>query len=252
MRPSYNANDIVVEDVGCLDEMSSSSPDFYSPKNGNPPHPKPVFVPRELQRRPPEENGRYVPRFITTPEVPIYFPDYYLDEPDEVSTPVTPPGCVRPLPEGARKRPDSAEKMGRLLSAKTPKDIAYCWKEFDEAKKPAAEKLLLYKTEKEARLLQNNPDQLCFGDEGDQSRTSSRNSSTSSRNSSRASSRRSVASDVGQTMEDYIRNVKQNKTDWTADYHIGDDEQKRIRRKLLDGSYPNFTVKETKLPKLLR
>lgn len=227
--------------------MSPTPASFYSPKNRNPPRPKPVFVPRELQRRPPNENQRYVPRFLTTPEVPIYFPEYYLTEPDEESTPVTPPGCVRPLPVGARKRPDSSEKIGRLLRAKTPQDIAYSWKEFGEAKEPTAEKLLLYKTEKEERMLQNNPEQLCFVDAG----RGSRKRSTSSRNSSRSSGS-SIDTNFGQTMEDYIHNVNQNITDWTSDDHIGDDENKRIRRKLLDGSYPNFTVIEKKLPKLLR
>lgn len=247
LRPSYNTNDIVVEEIEeiGIDEMSPTPASYYYPKNRHPPHPKPVFVPRELQRRPPKENQRYVPHDLTTPELPIYFSEYFLTEPDEESTPVTPPGGIRPLPVGARRRPDSSEKIGRLLRAKTPQDIAYSWKEFDEGKKPVAEKLLLYKTEKEERMLQNNPEQLFADDAGTQAHNGSRNSS-------RASSRSSTASDFGQTMEDYIHNVNQNKTDWTSEDHIGDDEQKRIRRKLLDGSYPNFTVKEKKLPKLLR
>lgn len=55
----------------------------------------------------------------------------------------------------------------------------------------------------------------------------------------------------GQTMEEFIRNIQQNNVQWT------DEERKnnaaaRIRRKIMEGSYPNSTVEEDKLPTLLR
>ena len=232
-------DDIVVEEFE--DDEVSPTPAYVSGEQCNNQHrPKSVFVPHDLNRRAyKEKRGRDVPRDITTPELPIYFPEYYLTEPDEESTPVTPPMAPRlpPLPH-----PDSSAMLGRLLRAKTPHDIAYSWKEFAEPKKPIAEKLLLYKTEKESRILQNNPQQ--FSATATPLLFASRNSS--------AASRGSTASDKGQTMEDYLYNIKWNKTEWMSRDRINNEEQKKSRRNLLEGSYPIFTVNENKLPKLLR
>ncbi|XP_066930357.1 uncharacterized protein [Clytia hemisphaerica] len=71
---------------------------------------------------------------------------------------------------------------------------------------------------------------------------------------SRSSSRSSYSSarSKGQTAQSYINNIKENQCTWTKNEQINLKGEKRIRRKLLDGAYPNSTVKEDKLPTLLR
>ena len=67
----------------------------------------------------------------------------------------------------------------------------------------------------------------------------------------RPGSSSSVTSD-GQTAQAYLNNLMENKTIWGKEEQINSKGEKRIRRKLLDGAYPNNTVIEDELPTLLR
>lgn len=249
LRPSYGGRDLLVEDFTDDDEEMSFTPPLYVSGSMCDHKVRPKQEPRPPGMiRTYNPNQRSIPRDLTTAELPLYFPEYYLTEPDEYSTPVTPPGQRRPL------RTDSSEMMGRLLRAKTPEQIAYSWQEFGENKKPVAEKLLLYKTEKEATILQNaQPASFDFPAnfgvyDKDRPGTSSTN-----RSGSAASSRAASAmSDIGQTVEDYLRAIRLNKTEWSKEDRSNTPEMRKIRRKLMEGSYPVSTVNENKLPKLLR
>ncbi|XP_066935143.1 uncharacterized protein [Clytia hemisphaerica] len=69
--------------------------------------------------------------------------------------------------------------------------------------------------------------------------------------SARPGSSVSVTSN-GQKAQDYLDNLKEHKTTWQSEDRINSKGEKRIRRKLLDGAYPNCTVKEDKLSTLMR
>lgn len=53
-----------------------------------------------------------------------------------------------------------------------------------------------------------------------------------------------------ETVEQYLRDIKEHQTSWSRDSGICIDAQ--TRRKIQNGSYPNGSVDEQKLPKLLR
>lgn len=57
-------------------------------------------------------------------------------------------------------------------------------------------------------------------------------------------------SPCNETLEEYIRNLKENQLEWTNDQNV--IVLPRIRRKIQEGSYPNFSVIESNLPTLLR
>lgn len=55
----------------------------------------------------------------------------------------------------------------------------------------------------------------------------------------------------GKTMEDVLREIRYNRAEWINE--DGRVAEPRVRRKIMEGSYPNFTVKdEDDLPSLLR
>lgn len=55
----------------------------------------------------------------------------------------------------------------------------------------------------------------------------------------------------GETMEDVLKAIRYHRAEWiNEDGHVAEP---RVRRKIMEGSYPNFTVKdENELPSLLR
>lgn len=60
-----------------------------------------------------------------------------------------------------------------------------------------------------------------------------------------------IEEEKSETVEDYIRALKENKTDWKSEIKQA-PERTRTRRKIKEGSYPNGSVEEDKLPNLLR
>jgi len=55
----------------------------------------------------------------------------------------------------------------------------------------------------------------------------------------------------GETMEDVLKEIRCHRAEWINEY--GHVAEPRVRRKIMEGSYPNFTVKdEDELPSLLR
>ena len=55
----------------------------------------------------------------------------------------------------------------------------------------------------------------------------------------------------GETMEDVLREIRRHRAEWINE--DGRVAEPRVRRKIMEGSYPNFTVKdEDDLPSLLR
>ena len=55
-----------------------------------------------------------------------------------------------------------------------------------------------------------------------------------------------------ETMEDFVRSIKTNATQWKKEDGKEVEKPKRFRRKITEGSYPNQSVDEKNLPKLLR
>ena len=114
-------------------------------------------------------------------------------------------------------------------------DIKYGWKSALESRHTVSEKLYLYRTINEGKNIEKN---------GLQSTPVKTEESPTP----------SLASIFGnaETVEEYLQNINDHACKWTEEDMINPDGEKRFRRKLVEGAYPNKTIAEDTLPRLLR
>ncbi|XP_066932605.1 uncharacterized protein [Clytia hemisphaerica] len=114
-------------------------------------------------------------------------------------------------------------------------EIKYGWKTGPESRHTVSEKLYLYRTINESKNIEKNGLQ----------------NAAAKTEESPTPSLLSVLGNT-ETVEEYLQNINEHACRWTEEDIINPKGEKRFRRKLVEGAYPNKTVAEDTLPRLLR